>query len=71
MKKLRYHNHIEKQPLKSKSLSKIPVSKDIHRKERDIILQWGILPSEKIQATSEMTEVMKNLSSSIFCVPFV
>ena len=41
--------------------------------EKNGILYYNgrILPTEKIQAASEMTEVMKDLCSSTFCVPLV
>ena len=74
MKKLKNHRHIfffKKQIQKSNSLSKHPVSKDIHENNGILYYSGRILPTEKIQAASEMAEVIKDVSSSAFCVPLV
>ena len=49
----------------------IPVSAHIHRKNGILYYSGWILPTEKIQAASKMTEVMKDLCSNTFCVPLV
>ena len=65
MKKLNHHkcNLSKCNHSSQKFCQNIPVSVDTHRKEWDVILHVGISPTEKIEAASEMTEVMKDLSA--------